>query len=92
LKRLEAVDNEAKEDFGDIFNKHVSQWRRWHNTSWRARWDSTNPPLMTRAGSYVNPQWQNLTWRTPNSMRNVDAECEMQITSLYLHDSEDNDG
>jgi len=92
LKRLEAVDNEAKEDFGDIFNKRVSQWRRWHNTSWRARWDSTNPPLMTRAGSYVNPQWQNLTWRTPNSMRNVDAECEMQITSLYLHDSEDNDG
>jgi hypothetical protein len=33
-----------------------------------------------------DPDSVNVTWDTPMSMRTVDAECQLQITTAYLSD------
>jgi Helicase conserved C-terminal domain len=45
------------------------------------------PGLITPAGSHVNPAVRELTWMTPQSLRNVDATCEAKITRLPQIDS-----
>lgn len=45
------------------------------------------PGLITPAGSHVNPAARELTWMTPQSLRNVDATCEAKITRLPKIDS-----
>ena len=88
LSRLERVDSDEIDNFKKIFNRRVTEWRQWQRTQWSAQYDDNNAPLLTRAGAYVNPEWEGITWRTPTSMRNVDAECEMEITTLYLREME----
>jgi superfamily II DNA/RNA helicase len=39
--------------------------------------------LMYPAGSEPNPLWDDNSWQTPTSMRNVDVECEAQIIGTY---------
>jgi hypothetical protein len=38
---------------------------------------------MYPAGSEPNPLWDDNSWSTPTSMRNVDVECEAQIIGTY---------
>ena len=90
ITRLLQIENDALENFKRLFNKRATEWRQWQRTRWVARWNDTDAPLLTRAGAYVNPEWVGITWPTPTSMRNVDAVCEMQITTLYLREMENN--
>jgi hypothetical protein len=47
-------------------------------------------PLMRPAGAYVTPDKARVSWPTPQSLRNVDAECQVEITQLYmLEDADD---
>ena len=43
--------------------------------------------LLTPAGAHVEPAAQYSTWMTPQSMRSVDAECQAEITSVYVQDA-----
>jgi hypothetical protein len=50
-------------------------------------------PLLREAGAYVSPELAAISWPTPKSMRNVDAECQAEITTLYLRsEAEDAEG
>ena len=89
LTRLQKFGNEDNENFKKLFNKRRAEWQQWKRTRWTAQWNNDDAPLLTRSGSYINPEWEGICWPTPTSMRNVDAECEMEITSLYVKTLED---
>ncbi len=87
LPRVEAVDSAEVDNFERIFEERASEWKRWQRTSWgqmNQYQAAQDMPLLRPAGAYATPEQKLLSWSTPTSMRNVDAECEAQITSLYL--------
>ena len=85
-RRIEAVDKEELDNFEEIFNKRKDEWRRWERTQWGTFGQAGPNSLLRQAGSYVANDQKVLSWPTPTSVRNVDAECESEITSLYLRD------
>jgi hypothetical protein len=46
---------------------------------------------MRPAGAYVTPENARVSWATPQSLRNVDVECQVEITQLYMLKEEDAD-
>ena len=44
---------------------------------------------MRPAGAYVTPENARVSWATPRSLRNVDAECQVEITQLYMLEEEE---
>jgi hypothetical protein len=88
IPRVEVIDPEERQRFEEVFDKRAAEWRRWQRTAWERR-NADESFLLLRAGEYVEPENQLLSWQTPTSMRNVDAECEAQITSLYIQEDED---
>ena len=78
-RRIAAVDEE-------IFDKRQGEWRRWQRTGWGTFGQADPNALLRQAGAYVASDQKFLSWPTPTSVRNVDAECESEITSLYMRD------
>ena len=92
IPRIQLIDPDEVENFEKVFEKRASEWRRWQRTNWeRNGRDSTDIPLIRVAGEYASREWQRLSWATPMSMRNVDAECQAEITNLYLNQGEEED-
>ena len=69
------------------------EWQRWQRLKWSGALHAEDMPLMRPAGAYVPPDKARVSWATPQSLRNVDAECQVEITQLYmleeLEDTED---
>ncbi|MBD2415312.1 hypothetical protein FACHB389_17715 [Nostoc calcicola FACHB-389] len=87
IPRIQLIDEAEVENFENVFDKRASQWQRWQRTNWERKGrDTTDIPLLRAAGDYASPEWQRLSWATPMSMRNVDAECQVEITNLYLNE------
>ncbi len=84
MPRVERIDKKEAENFERVFDKRAKEWRKNQRTKWYAAAQSEDIPLLVRAGEYLTPERQQLSWKTPTSMRNVDAECQAQITQLYL--------
>ena len=85
-RRIEAVDKEEVNNFEEIFNKRQDEWRRWQRTQWGTFGRIDPNALLRQAGAYVPIEQKFTSWPTPTSVRNVDAECESEITSLYVRD------
>lgn len=64
------------------------QWERWERTEWNANPGVGDPlqGLMRSAGTLPDLQSRATIWDVPTSMRNVDAECRLEITQAYLFD------
>ncbi|HXM46359.1 MAG TPA: helicase-related protein [Pyrinomonadaceae bacterium] len=86
IARVKEVDNDELENFERVFEIKSQEWKRWGRMSWEGKWDETDPPLLREAGAYVSRERKRLSWPTLRSMRNVDAECQAQITQLYIND------
>ncbi|MBW4670345.1 MAG: hypothetical protein KME60_23745 [Cyanomargarita calcarea GSE-NOS-MK-12-04C] len=92
IPRIQLIDPDEVGNFHKVFNKRASEWRRWQRTNWeRNGRDNTDIPLIRVAGEYASREWQRLSWATPMSMRNVDAECQVEITNLYLNEGVEED-
>ena len=82
---------EQKQHLETIFSERCVEWEIWG----RRYWDKPEgdvAPLLYRSGSYVKPADKLTSWATPNSMRNVDASCEIEITKLYALENEAHHG
>jgi Lhr-like helicase len=86
LARVRQVDPEELENFEKVFARRTGEWRSWERTRWQGRPTDADVALLREAGAYVAREHARISWATPTSMRNVDAECEAEITRLYLHD------
>ena len=77
-------DEDALAAFGEIFERRVREWRNWERTRWERVDGSPGAiPLLRRSGEYATREESDLSWATPLSLRNVDAECRGTITTLY---------
>lgn len=87
-KRVAIVDEEELAAFESKFAQRLGQWRSWQRTEWSTSRIDGDVGLLTPAGSYLPAEDWEFTWATPQSMRNVDAECSTEITREYLTSEE----
>lgn len=85
------VDPDEIEALQRVLRKRSEEWRRWQRLRWSGALLSEDMPLLRAAGAYVAPDKSRVSWATPQSLRNVDAECQVEITQLYMLQEEDND-
>ena len=87
-KRAAIVDGPEVPNLVNTFSQREAQWKRWQRIRWKGNPTLENTPLLREAGSYAPPYIANVSWSTPMSMRNVDAECQVEITQNYLNDGD----
>ncbi len=91
LSRVNAVDPAEIKNFERIFEKRASEWKRWKRTVWEKKSAEDNF-LLRSAGDFADGDSKLFSWPVPTSMRNVDAECQAEITQLYLLAEENEEG
>jgi hypothetical protein len=89
VPRVDYVDANELESFERLFDTRGEEWRRWERTRYSASAADAELPLLRVAGAYASREHARISWPTPQSMRNVDAECQVEITTLYLNDRTD---
>lgn len=91
LPRVRIVDPVEAENFEKVFERRADQWKRWERTRWDGSLASTggDVPLLRPAGGWVSAEDALVSWPTLQSMRNVDAEAQIEITRLYITEGAD---
>jgi hypothetical protein len=90
LSRVGAVDPGERENVERVLERRAKEWRSWERTRW-ARDGGEDIPLLRAAGEYATAEERDISWPTPTSMRNVDAECVAEITTLYIRSAGNTD-
>lgn len=85
-RRVDLIDPSEVDAYREKFDLRLREWRTWQRTEWSRPRSGGDVPLLTQAGSYIPPEDKEFTWPTPQSMRNVDAECRTEVTRSYLID------
>lgn len=88
--RVALVDKDELPVFDQWVAERSRQWAKGERTTWAtARYFNGDPKqgLMRPAGDLADSDNKNITWETPMSMRNVDAECQLSVTLDYLNDN-----
>lgn len=84
LARVRAVDADESEESAAMIDRIIAEWRRLPP----ARYGDFAPPditvpLIYPSGSQPLPIWQDRARATPSSLRNVDAECDAIVLTLF---------
>lgn len=90
-QRASIVDPEELTALRRIIQRRSDEWQRWQRLKWDGAIHAEDMPLMRPAGAYATPQNMRISWATPQSLRNVDAECQVEITQLYMPEEEESD-
>ena len=86
--RVSDIDQNELANFDQVFHRRADEWRRWERQRWSVfGTGGADAPMLHIAGSYVQREWERISWPTPTSLRNVDAECQAEVTTLYLDDN-----
>jgi hypothetical protein len=88
-QRASTVDPEELSALRRIIQRRCNEWQRWQRLKWDGAIHDEDIPLMRPAGAYVTPENARVSWATPQSLRNVDAECQAEITQLYIIEDEE---
>lgn len=86
--RVRLVDENELNTFERVFQERMEEWERWQRILYSAGPADEELPLLRPAGAYASAEHARISWATPQSMRSVDAECQVEITTLYLNDKE----
>lgn len=90
-QRAAFVDPDELMALRRIIQGRGEEWERWQRLKWDGAIYAEDMPLMRPAGAYVTPDNARVSWATPQSLRNVDAECQVEITQLYMLEEEEAD-
>lgn len=92
LSRAEGVDPAEVPYLKEVFTRRVLEWKGWEPVAWSmGSWQEEQLPLMRMAGEWAPPAAARMTWPTPTSMRNVDAECMAEVTLRYAQEKGESD-
>lgn len=83
-QRANFVDPSELAALQRIIQRRYDEWQHWQRLRWEGSLNAEDMPLMRPAGAYVTPENSRVSWATPQSLRNVDAECQAEITQLYM--------
>jgi len=83
-QRVSSVDPDEEQLTISLIRDRMDHWQR----IMPPRYGNFGPPaqeipLMYPAGTEPLPDWENKSWPTPSSMRNVDANCEAWVIAQY---------
>jgi hypothetical protein len=82
--RVAEVDPEEMQHTEDVLRRRIAEWQAWDPGSYgEFRTLPADPTLLHPAGTTTPDEWNNHSWPTLTSLRNVDATCEATITGLY---------
>ena len=85
LDRVQTVDPNERASLEALFDLRLDEWRRWERNRYSGSPSDEELPLMRAAGAYASPEHVRISWATPQSLRSVDAQCQVEITTLYLN-------
>jgi hypothetical protein len=88
-QRAKTVDPDEAAALEKWLEQRTSEWDRYQASVWDVRrWADGEPddPLIRGAGEWAPESARIRSWSTLRSMRNVDANCRLQITSKYVSD------
>ena len=87
---MESVDPDESAELKKMIDQRIFEWRSWERQDWDAKATSgVDPaPLLLAAGRWYPDIVKRVAWDTPNSLRDVDAQCEGQITLHYVNPPE----
>jgi len=88
MDRVQIVDGSEKDYVMEQFEKRLRQFNRWQRTWWYRNQEQADS-MLRRYETWVTKEMEQISWATPMSMRNVDAECQMDITTRYNLDTEE---
>lgn len=89
MTRVLIVDSSEAEYVLRSFEKRLRQFNRWQRTWWSKEQEQADS-MLRKYETWVTKEMEQTSWATPMSMRNVDAECQMDITTRYnLDDMEE---
>lgn len=85
-ERAKIVDDGELDSFDEWAGIRSRQWDSWERTSWNGNPRGGDPlqGLMRYSGTLPDSNSKALIWDVPSSMRNVDAECRLEISLKYL--------
>jgi excinuclease UvrABC helicase subunit UvrB len=83
-ERMLRIEPGQVDDFERIVQRRRDEWESWQRSVWRGDFKEDQLPLMYLAGTYLPDDKRIASWETPGSMRNVDAECRVKISDVYL--------
>ena len=78
------IDARQLGDFDLMIKKRIDQWLQRQRTVWEGKFNEDSLPLIFRAGTFLPTKKASLAWSTPPTMRNVDAECVVEIDDIYV--------
>ncbi len=90
-ERCRMVDPEELDHLTNMLEKRAREWTRWEKSLWDRSTMASAPAnsfLFYGAGEHVDEDDMLRSWPMLRSMRNVDAECEAEITFKYADDEE----
>ena len=82
--RVKEVDEEELDETMTRFDAVLEEWAGRQPECWTPKYDKNQAfledlPLIFSSGSIEHENWKDRSFRTPTSMRNVDASCEAEI-------------
>jgi hypothetical protein len=86
--RATYVDPSEADEFERVFARRLSEWDRWERTAWGSPAVDDEQALLRGAGTYADPARKLVSWPTPTSLRNVDAECLAKVTLAYTQNED----
>lgn len=92
--RAAMVDSEELPSFDKVADRRRREWEHGERTEWDATPLYGNPEqgLMRFAGTAGEPgSVPAMVWDVPSSMRSVDAECEIRVTTAYAEENIERD-
>jgi len=87
LERVAAVDPDESDNVAEVFARRSDELSRWRRPRWGSYGDrDVDTAMLSAPSSELVRALTMFSWPTPLSMRNVDAECDLEVTSKYLLD------
>jgi hypothetical protein len=86
-ERSDFIDPAESQTLEEVFERRVAEWREWEPRFWTDQGEY-EAPLLRYPGVYEDPVRAQRSWSTPTSMRNVDLECQAEISPLYVNAGE----
>ena len=84
-KRVDFVTNGIETNMVmERLKKRFDEWRTWNPANYGGFGIlPEHPPLMHPAGANPPAEWNNHSWPTLSSLRDVDSSCEADVTSWF---------